>query len=103
MTEIQIGNQYQSSQPLDVTIWLAVGAPVTLMGRDVLPAGEAFVVTDMNVYGKVCCLPVNYEALHEHFVSQQERGKVNRAYYNQYEGYALLIDANIILDQCQLL
>ncbi len=100
---IEIGERYQSSQPLDVTVFLTVAAPVTIMGGDVLPANEPFVVTNLDIYGKIGCRPENYERLHEHFMPQNERDKVNRAYQNRYEGYILLIASDVIANRCERL
>lgn len=100
---IAVGDRYRSDEALPVDIWLAIGAPVSMFGDGILPAGEVFIVTDLEIYGRVCCVPENYDDLHDHFVSPEERAEVNRAYFNQYEGYTLLIPADVITSTCKKL
>ncbi len=101
---VNVGDIYRSSTALEVGIWLAIAAPVTISYTSILPANEPFVVTDLSAYfGEVCCIPENYDALHDYFVDKKERDRINRAYFNRYEGYVLTISPDVIEKLCERL
>lgn len=101
---IQVGDRYYSALPIEVDVWLAVEAPATIINSSILPAEEIFTVVELDIYGRICCDPQNYAALHDHFVSPEERERINNYCQREcYKGYTLLISEEIIYQHCQQL
>jgi hypothetical protein len=94
---VHLGEKYRSNQSLDVGVLTAWAAPATGGGHGVLPAGEIFTIDNNPPPNAtaVYCIPVNYEALHSHFVVDSERTDP------KYRGYYLSVRLADIADKCE--
>lgn len=91
------GDRYRVKTALPIIVMTGWAAPCTGGEKAILPAGEAFIVSNDPFEGAtaVSCDAVRYERLHAQLVSEEDRNNP------LYCGYWLCIDIDFIMSRCK--
>lgn len=90
------GEVYEALESFEVTYMTSHHAPYTGGGKTAFPVGERFTISQDTQHGiSVYCDPVNYDALHEQIVPEDERNDPT------YAGYYFSIDVDMINKHCK--